>query len=119
MDVVERYFAALAANDWEALAGCLAASVDRTGPYLDRVCGRDAYVAFLAEVIPTLPNYALRVRKVHRLSDASAVVELSEILDVDGVSTEFPEAIFFDLDADGSIARVDVYIKQPGGPPKA
>ncbi len=118
MDVLERYFDALRARDWGALSDCLAPSVERTGPYLDTVRGRDAYVAYLARVIPSLPNYALTLRRLRRFSDTSAVVELSETLDVHGVSTEFPEALFFDFDRDGRIVRVDIYIKQPPSVPR-
>lgn len=113
MEILDRYFEALRAHDWERLAACLADDVERTGPYLDVLRGREAYAAFLAKVLPTLRNYRLEVREVRRISDRSAVALLSEILDVDGRSTEFPEAILFDLDADGRIVRVDVYLKQP------
>jgi hypothetical protein len=34
-------------------------------------------------------------------------------LDVDGVRTEFPEALVFDFAPDGRIQRVDIFIKQP------
>jgi hypothetical protein len=30
---------------------------------------------------------------------------------VKGVSKEFPEALFFDFDDDGLIARIDIYLK--------
>ena len=113
MQVLDRYFEALRTRNWESLAGCLAEDVHRTGPYLDVVRGRRAYVAFLAGVIPTLENYELKVRRVRALGSDSAVVELSEIADVAGVRTEFPEVLLFDFDAAGSIRRVDVYLKQP------
>ena len=35
------------------------------------------------------------------------------ILDVEGVSTEFPEALLFEFDEAGGIESVDIYIKQP------
>ena len=41
---------------------------------------------------------------------------LSEILDVGGVSTEFPEALLFEFDENGKIGAVDIYIKQPPRP---
>lgn len=115
METLDRYLAALPAQDWEALGACLAPDVHRTGPYLDVVEGREAYVAFLAGVIPTLPNYALTVHRVRKLDGGAHLVELSETLDVGGVPTEFPEALLFDFDGDGLIARVDIYIKQPPG----
>jgi hypothetical protein len=115
MRSLDEYFEALRRQDWKRLAGCLAEDVRRSGPYLDLLRGRQAYVEFLARVIPTLPNYELVVRRTRRLGAGSALVELSEILDVAGVRTEFPELLVFDFDAAGAIAAVDIYIKQPGG----
>ena len=116
MRVLDQYFEALRTQDWESLAPCLAEDVHRTGPYLDVVRGRQAYVEFLSGVIPTLRNYELRVRRVRKLDADSAVVELSEIVDVGGVRTEFPEVLLFEFDEVGSIVRIDIYIKQP--PPR-
>src|SRR5687768_13401833 len=59
--ILERYFAAMRACDWPALAETLAEDVHRIGPFADEVRGRDAYVEFLAGVIPKLPHYALDV----------------------------------------------------------
>lgn len=115
MRVLDDYFEALRTQDWARLATCVAEDVHRTGPYLDVVEGRQAYVAFLAKVIPTLANYDLVVSRTRPLGDAAAVVELSEFADVDGVRTEFPEVLLFDFDAAGAIRRVDVYIKQRRG----
>jgi SnoaL-like domain len=116
MQVLDQYFEALRTQDWKSLGACVAENIHRTGPYLDVVRGRPAYVAFLAGVIPTLRNYDLRVSRVRELGGASAVVELSEFADVKGVRTEFPEVLLFDFDEAGSILRIDVYIKQP--PPR-
>lgn len=113
MEVLDRYFESLRSHDWEVLADCLAPDVHRTGPYLDVVKGREAYVAFLSGVMPTLRNYTLKVNRVRPLGDGEVLVELSETLDVEGASTEFPEALVFGFADDGRIARVDVYIKQP------
>jgi len=113
--VLERYFDALRAHDWGALAACLAADVHRTGPYLDEVRGRQPYVDFLSRVLPTLSNYELNVARIRPLAPRSAIVELSETVDVGGARKEFPEALLFDFDAQGLIARIDVYIKQPPG----
>jgi len=99
-------------HDWERLADCLAPDVRRTGPYMDVVEGRAAYAQFLAGVVPTLPNYTLAVHRVRALGPDAAVVELSETLDVKGVATEFPEVLLFELDADGRIRTVDVFVKQ-------
>ena len=118
-DTLQRYFDALRTQDWQALDACLADDVHRTGPYLDVVRGRQAYVEYLSAVIPSLANYELTVSRIRELDDGSALVELSESLDMDGVRREFPEALLFDFDERGLIARVDVYIKQPPAPPEA
>ncbi len=111
-EVLERYFQALRDQDWTVLHECVSEGVYRTGPYLDVVEGRDAYADFLAGVVPKLPNYELRVRDVKLLASGGAVVRLSEILDVDGVSTEHPEMLLFEFAADGRIDRVDIYLKR-------
>ncbi len=113
MTTLDAYFESLRTHDWKRLAGCLAEDVHRTGPYGDVVHGREAYVAFLAKVIPSLAGYELRVARVRAVGEASAVVELSETAEIDGVRRETPELLLFDFDAAGLIARVDVYIKTP------
>jgi len=113
MDVLERYFDALRTHDWSALSDCLCEDVSRMGPYLDAIEGRDAYVAYLAQVVPTLQNYDLRVTRIDKLEGGSRLVRLREILDVDGESTDFPEALVFDFDSAGLISHVDIYLKQP------
>ena len=120
MDALHQYFDAIRNRDWKHLAECLAENVERTGPYLDVVRGRQAYVDFIAGVIPSLPNYSLSVSRIDQIDASSALVKLSETLDVKGIPTEFPELLRFDLDEDGRILRVDIYIKQPpakGSPP--
>lgn len=112
MQVLDDYFEALRSQDWARLSKCLAEDVRRTGPYLDVVEGRKAYVEYLSHVIPTLPNYDLLVHRIRKLDGGSALAEISEILDVKGLRTEFPELILFDFDASGAIARVDIYVKQ-------
>ena len=113
MKILERYFAAMRACDWPALAETLADDVRRTGPFLDEVRGRDAYVEFLAGVIPQLPNYELDVARIRPIEGGGALVELSETIDRKGLRYTTPEALLFEFDAAGRIARVDVYIKRP------
>jgi hypothetical protein len=112
-DVLERYLDAMRRHDWAALADTLAEDVHRTGPFLDEVRGRAAYVAFLADVIPKLPNYALDVARIRAIDGGGAVVELSETIDRKGARFTTPEALLFEFDAAGRIARVDIFIKQP------
>ncbi len=113
MQTLERYFEALRTQDWESLASCLAENVHRTGPYLDVVRGKQPYVDFLSGILPTLRNYRLKISRVRKVEGGSAIVELVEALDANGVRTEYPEALLFDFDEEGLIRRVDVYMKQP------
>jgi ketosteroid isomerase-like protein len=103
--IVERYLAALTGHDWDALRECLHPEVVRVGPFDDEYEGRDAYVGFLAALMPKLPEYSM---EVHRVTYAGplAFAELAE--NVGGVRTE--EAIVFALDG-ASITRIDVFIK--------
>jgi ketosteroid isomerase-like protein len=103
--IVERYLDALTRHDWAALRECLQDDVVRVGPYNDEYRGRDAYVEFLAAVMPSLPGYALEIHRVTYV-DGRAYAELSET--VAGERTD--EALLFEID-DDRITRVDVYIK--------
>jgi hypothetical protein len=113
MKALEQYLDALRAHDWQRLGACVADDLVRTGPFLDVVRGRRAYVEFLAGVVPSLRNYELRVSRIRRLEDGAAVVELSETVDLEGVRTETPEVLLFEFDAQGLIRRIDIYVKRP------
>lgn len=113
MRILERYFDALRTQDWESLASCLSDDLQRSGPYLDMIRGRRPYVDFLSRVLPSLSNYELKVSRIRELPSRSAVVELTEAMEIDGVRREFPEVLLFDLDEQGLILRIDIYIKQP------
>ncbi len=111
--LLERYFDAIRTQSWSTLASCLSPSVERTGPYLDVFHGRDDYVAYLSRIIPALENYSLNVDRVRELEGGALCVELNEALDLEGVSSVFPEVLLFGFDDDGTIDSVDIYIKQP------
>jgi hypothetical protein len=116
MDVLDRYVAALRAQDWDALSQCLALGVRREGPYLDVVEGRAEYIAFLSGVIPGLRNYDIKITAIDRLEGDAALVRLSEFVEFAGVPTEIPEALIFEFNSEGEISRVDIYLKQVAGP---
>jgi len=113
MRALDEYLQALRSQDWKRLEACLAEDVCRTGPHLDVVRGRRAYVEFLAKVVPRLQNYELQVQRIRKLEGGSALVELCEIADIEGVRMEHPEALIFDFDEAGAILRIDIYLKQP------
>ena len=112
LSVVEDYLEALVTQDWDTLRACLREDVVRNGPFRDEYRGRDAYVAFLAELMPTLPGYAMDVRRVGYVRDGRlAVAQLTETITVSGGSMRTEESLLFELDEDGLIARIDIYIK--------
>jgi len=103
----------MVAHDWDALAGCVAADVQRIGPFGDRYAGREEYLKFISELMPSLPGYHMHVSKItdtgHR-----AFAELSETVEVNGAPHVTPEVLVFDLDDAGLIAHIDIYIKTAG-----
>jgi hypothetical protein len=110
---VERYLDAIRAHDWEAFAATLADDdFSRTGPYGDTYATKAEYVAFISALMPTLPAYELQVGRVTPAADGRSVtVELSETVEVDGAPLVTPEALVFDLDPDGRIRRIRIFIQ--------
>ena len=109
--VVERYLRAVVAQAWEDLAACLTEDVVRVGPFGDTYTPRRAYLEFLSALMPTLAGYDM---KVHRViyAESVAVAQLSETVEIDGAAVVTPEALVFDLDESGRIARVEIYIQR-------
>jgi ketosteroid isomerase-like protein len=111
-DVVERYLKAIVGHDWAALAETVTEDVVRTGPFFDVYEGRADYVAFISELMPTLPNYTMSIETVTYVEDGTrAYAELSERLDVNGRPHTTPEVLVFGLTGD-RISRIDIYIKR-------
>lgn len=121
--VVERYLDAIMAHDWEAFASCLSDDgFVRVGPWGDTYRGKAEYVAFIADLMPKLPGYEMRVDRVTYSADRGvAFVELTETVDVDGGRHATPEAILFDLDGEEEnprIRRIQVFIQTLGVEPR-
>src|SRR5436305_12455373 len=112
--VVEAYLDAIVAHDWTRLGGTLTDNVVRTGPYFDVFEGRDAYLAFISDLMPKLANYSMSIGRIRYVDgDTHAYAEPSETLDVNGAPHTTPEVLVFDLDGD-RIARIDIFIKRKG-----
>jgi len=102
----------MAAHRFDEMASYLSPDVERTGPYGDVYRGRDAYTRFLEGLLPALPGYLLEVERVTPAASAPLVfVELAETAEVDGEPRRTPEALVFELNDQGLIARVAVYIQ--------
>jgi hypothetical protein len=98
----------MVAHDWDAMAACVTDDVERTGPFCDVYRGKDAYVAFISELLPALGDYAMKVDRVV-YAGRMAMAELTESVD----GTDTPESLVFDLADDGRIARISIYIQRP------
>ena len=73
-------------------------------------------MAFLSALMPTLPGYSMTISRVASL-DRIVLVELTEVVEVGGEPLVTPEALVFELDEDGLIARISIYIQQLGRTP--
>lgn len=109
--VVERYLAALAVHDWDALRSCLAVDVERVGPFGDTYRGREEYSSFLAGLVPSLVDYSLDIDRILPAGDV-VVAELTESMTWDGKRVVTPEALVFDIDDAGRIARIRIFIQR-------
>jgi ketosteroid isomerase-like protein len=121
--VVERYLDAITGQDWDALAACLADDgFTRVGPWGDEYPDKAEYVAFIADLMPKLPVYEMRVDRVTYSADGRlAVAELTETVEVEGLPHPTPEALVFDLDGesdDARIRRIQVFIQTLGVEPQ-
>jgi ketosteroid isomerase-like protein len=106
-DVVAAYWAAAEARDWDTFAGLLAEQVVYEGPQTrERVRGRAAYLRFNAEGFPG--EWHLTVQRiVGQGGHAASWIQMSDGGD------HYPGLCFFDLDADGKIARITDFWPEP------
>jgi hypothetical protein len=118
MAVVEDFVTFYAARDWDRLATCFSPTgFRRVGPYGDVIASSQGYLDFLRRVVPTLKEgYALMPEHIAYAGD-TAIAELVEHLEIDGVMKDLPEAIVFRLDDEGLITSMHLYLQQPGGVP--
>jgi len=121
--VVERYLDAIIDHDWDALAACLSDDgFTRVGPWGDEYADKAEYVAFIADLMPKLPGYEMRVDRVTYSADGRlAAVELTETVEVEGKPHRTPEALVFDVDGErehARIRRIQVFIQTLGVEPR-
>lgn len=112
--IVERYLDAIVSHDWDVVGECIADDIVRVGPYGDRFTGRDDYLPFISQTMPKLKGYSMDLHRVTYANDRLAFAELSETVEVDGKPTFTPEVLVLELDDDGLISRVDIFIQTLG-----
>jgi predicted ester cyclase len=115
VSVVRRYLDAVAGQDWETASSCLAQNIRRVGPFGDTYEGRTGYLNFLRDLMPSLVGYGMQI---NRLIEAGpvVVVELSETVVHNGQALETAESLVFDLDEDGLIAHISIYLQKASEP---
>ena len=112
-ETVERYLGAVAGQDWDTLRSLVSDAVVRVGPFGDVFEGREPYVRFLQQVVPSLAGYRMDVARVVEVTGSRTLVaELSETAEVDGQPLVTPECLVFELDADGLIRHISIYIQR-------
>jgi ketosteroid isomerase-like protein len=116
--VVERFLHSMTCHEWDAMGSCLTDDVIRIGPYGDEYRGRDEYVEFIANLLPSLRGYVMELGRVLYVGSV-ATAQLSETVEVDGRPLRTPEALVFDLASDGRIARIEVYTQTLGFGPSS
>jgi SnoaL-like domain len=110
-DVVAAYWAAAEARDWAAFADLIAEDVVYEAPQTrERVRGRAAYLRFNAEGFSGDWHLAVQ-RIVGQGRRAASWIQMTEADD------RYPGLCFFDLDADGRIARIADFWPEPTEPP--
>jgi ketosteroid isomerase-like protein len=110
--IAVRYLQALSRHDWDEVTSCLARDVVRRGPFGDDFEGVTTYVSFLQSTMPSLPGYRMDIDKVTALVDQRIMIELRETIEVDGRPLVTHECLVFDVDPDGLIEEICVYIRQ-------
>ena len=110
------FFARLSARDWVALGEVLATDVERVGPFGDRLAGRERYVGFLAGAVPEV--YGNDVHGVFCSTNGrTACARVTEHLAYPDRALHLEEAYWFHLNADGAIARVEIFWQTPDRDP--
>jgi hypothetical protein len=108
-EIVEHYLHAIASHDWDVVSECT------SRPLGTRCAGRDEYLAFIADLLPKLNGYVMKLDRGTYATDALALAELSETAEFDDKAMVTPEVIVFELTGDHRIARIEIFIQTPAG----
>jgi len=116
--VVEKLFDLLSVRDWDGFRSLLSPRVERTGAMGERLVGRDAYVELMAGPQPESDDAGQRTTwEVHRIvygPDArSAFARVTARVPRPGGELQIEQTLAFTIDADGLIAGVEVFWRDP------
>lgn len=102
----------MAAHDWPGVRAALTDDFTRDGPYEEHVFpDPDTYVAFLAGLLPTIQGHSVEITRTDR-TPATAYVELTEGMAVDGAPHHVRVCGVFELAPDGRISHLEVYVRR-------
>ena len=120
-EVVASFFVRLTARDWASFGDLLAADVERIGPFGDRITGRERYVAFLAGSLSKEYGPEAYGNDVHGVvcspDGRTACARVTEHLAYPDRALHLEEAYWFHLQADGVVARIEIFWQTPGNDP--
>ena len=109
---VATYFASVMNHDWDALRTCLADDFERLGPYPEHIFPEpDGYVAFLAELLPTIADHTLTVDRALTAGDR-CYVEITEGFSADASPAVSHLCLAFDLAPDGRLRHLTAYLRR-------
>lgn len=110
--MVAEYLDAMMRHDWPALRACLADDFERVGPYPEHVFPEpDGYVAFLAELLPTIPGHTVTVDRALSAGDL-AYVEVTERLTTADGPLRSRVCMAVELAPDGRLRRVEAFLRR-------
>jgi hypothetical protein len=110
--VIERFLAHLSAREWGSLRTLLSPAVERTGPFGDRVRGRDRYLELLQGLVPE--EYRNDVHQVAYAEDGrSGFARVTEHLRYPDRDHHLQEVYAFAIDEHGLLSRVEVFWQTP------
>lgn len=113
----EQYLTALDNQDWAALDATLTGGAfERVGPFCDVVGSRREYVEFLKRVVSPLGDYHVTPERVVT-TEHVVYAEVTESFVYADEKMAYPEVLVFDLDGEGLISRVQVFMMRPGEAP--
>ena len=109
---VTEYLDAMMRHDWPALRACLTDDFTRVGPYPAHVFPDPVgYVAFLADLLPTIADHTVTVDRALATDDLCYVEVTERLTTADGPLVS-RVCMAVDLAPDGRLRRVEAFLRR-------
>ncbi|MFA5883382.1 MAG: nuclear transport factor 2 family protein [Acidimicrobiia bacterium] len=109
---VAEYLDSMTRHDWAALRACLTDDFERVGPYAEHVFpDPEGYVAFLAELLPTITDHTVSVDRALAEGDRCYVEVTERLTTADGPLVS-RVCMAVDLAPDGRLRRVEAFLRR-------